>query len=327
MSADRERIIADLLTILVVILFLVLLRIKSWNDTVITFSSPNQYYDIYMITIDKMDQHWYLMDQGASDMARMLGVGYQWMAPESKDTQRQKELLAEAVQRGAEAVLIAVNDPVALSGAIEDAKAQGVRIIYVDTPAYEEAVITLSTDNHSAGLQAGRAMLYELAELGIESGRIGIIGVNEVTDSTLRREEGFREAIKADGKFTLVPTEYSNGDPDASREASMALMRNYPDLVGLFGTNEGSTIGVGNAIKEIKAQNQRRNIIGVGFDQSEQLMALLKDGSLSALVIQNPYTMGYLGVAEAVASLRGFDTGPEIINTGVTVLRGALFQN
>ena len=170
-------------------------------------------------------------------------------------------------------------------------------------------------------------MLYELAELGIESGRIGIIGVNEVTDSTLRREEGFREAIKSDGRFTLVPTEYSNGDPEVSQNAAMALMRNYPDLVGLFGTNEGSTVGVGNAIKEVKAQVQRRNIIGGGFDQSEQLMNLLKEGSLAALVIQNPYTMGYLGVAEAVASLSGFDTGPDMINTGVSVLRGALFQN
>lgn len=321
MSLVKERIIADLLAVMVVILFLILLRIKSWNDTVITSSSSNQRFDIYLITIDKTDQHWYLMDQGASDMARMLGVRYRWLAPKAKDTQMQKELLAEAVEDGADAILIAVNDPLAMSGVIEDAKARGVRIIYVDTPAYEEAVVTLSTDNYSAGLEAGRVMLYELAELGIESGSIAVIGVNDVTDSTLKREAGFREAIRLDGKFTMVPTEYSNGDPAVAQEAAAAFINNYPDLVGLFGTNEGSTVGVGNAIKA-----QGRRIIGVGFDKSEQILELLRDGSLTAVIAQNPYTMGYLGMSEAVASLRGYDTGPDMINTGVSVLRGASYR-
>ena len=49
-------------------------------------------------------------------------------------------------------------------------------------------------------------------------------------------------------------------------------------------------------------------------------MQLLNDGNLKAIINQNPYTMGYLGMAEAVAAILGKDTGPEYINTGVSVV-------
>ncbi len=276
--------------------------------------NPNQFYDIYLITMDQQDQHWYRINQGAYDMAQMLGVNYFWEAPVVKDTQRQIEILNQVVARGANAVMIAANDPVLISGAIEDAKANLVRIIYVDSPAYEEAVTTLSTDNYNAGQIAASQMLSQFNELGINSGSIGIIGVNEVTLSTVRREAGFREIMDEDGRFTLLATVYANGDPAASEEAAVNMYQSNPDLVGLFGTNEGSTEGVGNAIK-----NANMRVIGIGFDQSTTILELIRDGYLQAAVVQNPYTMGYLGMAQAVAALRGFDTGPESIDTGVVV--------
>lgn len=316
MSIKKETIITDLLMVVIALLFLVLIDCREFRNREAIPVSVNQIYDVYLITIDKIDQHWAAVNKGAFDMSGFLGLSYHWLAPETKDTQKQIELLNQAVAAGADAILIAVNDPILMSNVIEDAKAQGVKIIYVDTPAYEEAITTLSTDNYSAGMEAGKVMIYELNELGIQSGRLGIIGVNEVTDSTVKREAGFREAIRQDGRYTVVPTDYENGDPQASADAATMMMKNYPDLIGLFGTNEGSTVGVGRAIRERKKQ-----LVGVGFDVSDEILQLLRDGSLNAVIAQNPYTMGYLGVAEAFAALKGLDTGPSMINTGVSVIR------
>ena len=316
MKIRRQVIISDFLVVLIVLLLLLLHSVQAAGEKVVSTTHLNLPYDIYLITTDKTDQHWYELNRGAFDMTGMLGADYIWLAPETKDTERQIQLLNQAVEEGADAILIAVNDPIRMASPIEDAKANGVKIIYVDTPAYEEVVTTLSTDNYSAGIEAGKAMIKELGELGIESGRIGIIGVNEVTDSTVKREAGFREAIRLDNKYIIVPTDYENGDPVASQEAAIMMLRNYPDMVGLFGTNEGSTIGVGRAIREY-----RRPITGIGFDKSGEIQDLLKEGSLDAVVMQNPYTMGYLGVAQAIAALKGLDTGPSSINTGVSILR------
>jgi ribose transport system substrate-binding protein len=272
-------------------------------------------YKVYLITMDKQDQHWYRVNDGASDMAAIAGINYIWDAPDTKDNRRQIEILNNAVAEGADLILLAASDPLGISRAIEDAKSKGVRIIYVDSPAYEEAIVTLSTDNYEAGRTAGTLMLSFLEAEGITGGSIGIIGVNTVTNSTISREEGFREMITLDGKFNLLPTQYMGGDPFASQKAATDLIMQNNDLVGIFASNEGSTIGVGNAIRENNPE-----IIGIGFDRSEEILRLIENGSLNAVVAQNPYTMGYLGMSEAIAALSGKDTGPSMIDTGVSII-------
>ncbi len=287
----------------------------SKKDEAATTATTKSDYKVYLITMDKMDQHWVSVDKGAKDMAAISGITYKWDAPDKKDNAKQIECVNNAVADGANLILLAANDPVAISTAVADAKAKGVKIIYVDSPANEAAIATLSTDNYGAGKTAGQTMLKELDTAGKSSGTIGIIGVNTATNSTMNREAGFRAAIEEDGRFTLLTTEYKDGDAAASQESAAGFITGNADLVGLFGTNEGSTVGVGNAIK---ANNG--GIIGVGFDKSDAIQDLLNDGSLKAAMAQNPYTMGYLGMAQAVAALNGYSTGPATIDTGVAVL-------
>lgn len=273
-------------------------------------------FKVYLITMDNVDQFWYFINQGASVMAALAGFNYIWQAPNRReDNIQQIEILNNAVADGADIILLAANDPVAISAAIEDAKSKSVGIIYVDSPAYEEAIITLSTDNYRAGMIAGENMIFELGAEGIKSGSIGIIGVNLKITTTVNREIGFRDVIEADGRFLLLPTQYQEGDEIASQQAAEGFIENNEDLVGIFGTNEGSTVGVGNAIK---ANNNK--IIGIGFDKSDRILNLIRAGSLKAVMVQNPFTMGFLGMAEAYAALNEYDTGPKYIDTGVAIL-------
>lgn len=272
-------------------------------------------YTVYLITMDKMDQHWVKVDEGAKTMAAALGMKYKWDAPDVKDNAKQIEAVNNAVADNASLILLAANDPKAISEAVKNAKDKGVKIIYVDSAADEPAIATLSTNNFQAGALAGKTMLDELALAGKTSGKIGIIGVNTATNSTMDRENGFRGVVEAAG-YTILTTEYKDGDAAASQESAVGFISGNSDLVGLYGTNEGSTVGVGNAIKA-----SGKDLIGVGFDKSDAILGLLDDGSLKAAMAQNPYTMGYLGVAQAYAALTGQSTGPAVIDTGVAVLR------
>lgn len=307
--------IIDTLVVLIVTAVFILWHNSTGTEHSAEAISSVRNNKIYLITMDNQDQFWYAMNNGASDMANLLGVTYTWLAPDQKDTEKQIELLNRAVDEGAKAIMIAANDPIRISSAIEDAKAKSVKILYVDSPAYEEAVITLSTDNYLAGSAAARTMLEELAAVGVTSGKLGIISVNKTTDSTLKREQGFRDVINKDGRFTILDTLYENGDPLDSQNAAEGLINNENNLVALFGTNEGSSVGVGNAIKE-----SNKSVIGIGFDKSKPILALLKGGYLKDILVQNPYTMGYLGMAEAVAALLGHDTGPSSLDTGISIV-------
>lgn len=277
---------------------------------------PYYNYKIYLITNEKQFQFWDYMNQGVSDMSELLGLSYKWEAPEHGEISEQIEILNQSVRNGADAILISTLDAERLAEPIRDAKANGVKIIYVNSAANEEGIITLATNNYDAGRIAATNMIEELELSGVQMGEIGIVSVTKTNPTIIQRDNGFIDVIKEDGRYTILEPVYTEGNPVLSEEAASRIIQEHEALVGLFGTNEGASVGVGNAIK---ADNNR--ITGIGFDKSDITMELLDCESLKVLIAQNPYTMGYLGMAEAFASLKGYDTGPSYIDTGVSVIR------
>ena len=267
---------------------------------------------VILITMDSTDQHWVSVDGGAQKAAEELGVTYQWMAPDKKDDAQQIERVNNAIAAGADAIMIAANGPDAVTAALKEAQAEGIKIVYVDSPANLEAEATFSTDNEAAGKTAGEEMLKALEAEGITEGKIGIVNVNASTDSALKREAGFRSAFEGTD-FELLETQYGEGDAAKSQD----IADNYitEGVVGIFGTNEGSTVGVGNAIK-----GNGGGIIGVGFDKSDAILSLIKDGSIVCAMAQNPDVMGYEGLKAAVAAVKGEEIPEKNVDTGVSVL-------
>ena len=278
-----------------------------------TTAAAGETYKVYLITMDQMDQHWVTVDSGAQKAVKELGnVDYKWLAPDVKDDAKQIECINNAIAGGAQAILLAANGPDAVTESLKEAVAAGVKIVYVDSAASYPAIQTLATDNKAAGKTAGEEMITALKAAGIEEGKIGIVNVNAATASTVAREEGFRSAFEGTG-FTLLETQYGEGDAAKSKD----IAANYitQGVVGIFGANEGSTVGAGNAIQEAG-----ETVIGVGFDKSDMIMQLINDGYLLATMAQNPDVMGYEGMKTAVNALSGQDTGAENVDTGVSVI-------
>lgn len=270
-------------------------------------------YKVYLITMDQMDQHWVNVDKGCKQAVEELGnIDYQWLAPDVKDDAKQIECINNAVAGGADAILLAANGPVAVLSALEEAQAAGVKIVYVDSPADFPAIATLATDNKAAGTIAGNEMIKALEAEGITEGKIGIVNVNAATASTVAREEGFREAF-AGTNFEILETQYSDGD--AARSKDIAANYITQGCVGIFGANEGCTVGTGNAIRE-----SGEKVVGVGFDKSDTILSLIEEGQLLATMAQNPDVMGYEGMKTAAEALAGEYTGPEYVDTGVSVI-------
>lgn len=268
---------------------------------------------IALITMDSIDQHWVTLNEGAQKAAEELGATVEFMAPNTKDDAQQIECVNNAVAGGYQAILVAANGPDAISSALQEAVDAGVKIVYVDSPANVEAEATFSTDNTAAGKTAGEEMIKALEEKGVTEGKIGIINVNAATNSTVCREEGFRQAFEGTD-YELMETQYGEGD--AAKSQSIAENYITQGVVGIFGCNEGSTTGAGNAIKASGSED----IIGVGFDKSDAILNLIDDGYLLCTMAQNPDVMGAEGVKAAVAAIGGEDLGGEVTDTGVSVI-------
>lgn len=276
-------------------------------------TTASKEWKIALITMDSIDQHWVTLNEGAQAKAAELGVTVDFMSPNTKDDAQQIECVNNAVAGGYQAIMVAANGPDAISSALKDAASQGVKIVYVDSPANVDAEATFSTDNKAAGKTAGEEMIKALEAAGVTSGDIGIVNVNAATDSCVAREEGFRSAFDGKG-YHLLETQYGEGD--AAKSQSIAENYVTQGVVGIFGCNEGSTTGAGNAIKA----SGDSGIIGVGFDKSDAIMNLIADGNLLCTMAQNPDVMGSKGVEACVKALEGESLGGEVVDTGVSVL-------
>lgn len=270
-------------------------------------------YKIAVITMDSVDQHWVSLKEGAEEEAKAEDVTVDFMAPDVKDDAKQIECINNAVAGGYDALMVAANSEDAVSGALQEAIDAGMKLVYVDSPANVEAEATFSTDNKAAGKTAGEEMIKALEDKGVKDGSIGIVNINNSTNTAIQREAGFREAFEGTD-YELLETQFCEGD--AAKAQTIAENYITEGVVGIYGTNEGASTGVGNAIKASGSDE----IIGVGFDKSDTLKGLIEDGYLVCTMAQNPDQMGKLGVQACIKALNGEDLGGEVTDTGVSVL-------
>ena len=273
----------------------------------------NKPYKLALITMDSIDQHWVTLNEGAQAEAKADGVEVKFMSPDTKDDSKQIECVNNAVAGGVDGIMIAANGPDAISSSLKEAKEKGIKIVYVDSPANVEAEASFATNNKAGGKTAGEEMKKALEAQGITKGDIGIISTNASTQSTVDRESGFREAFEG-SDFKVLETQYCDGD--AAKAQTIAENYITKGVVGIFGGDEGSTVGIGNAIKA----SGDKKIVGVGFDKSDTIKSLIKDGYLLCTMAQHPDVMGKKGVDALVECLNGKELNGEVVDTGVSVL-------
>lgn len=282
---------------------------KEGEDT----ASGNS-YKVYLITMDLTDSYWQSIDKGCQKAAGEIGnITYKWIGPDSHDDALQSACVDQAVSDDADAILIAANSADGVNGSLKKAAEAGCKIVYVDSAASYDCVTALATDNEKAGQTAGQTMLQALKDKGIESGTIGIMGVTKDTASCVAREQGFREAFEGTD-YTLADTVYMEDD---AQRVSDAVTKGMKDgYVGFFGCNEGTTVAIGNTLKE---SGEQSNV--VGFDTSDAVLSLVSEGVIYATMEQKPETMGHDGLTIAIQALEGkyTDTNTKT-DTGVAVI-------
>ena len=220
-------------------------------------------------------------------------------AKSESDINEEIDIVENAINRGVKAIVLAPSDVTALQKPVADAKAAGIPVIIIDSKLDgdpSQYVSFLATDNKAAGEACAKALIDALAAKGITEGKVQVMSYVAGVGSEVGRVGGFNDYIKANSKFTLLETQYSNADmPTALNQTTNVLQAN-PDLVGIFGANEPTAIGMGKAIQQAGLSGK---LVAIGFDGNSVLADMVKDGTLNAIAVQSSYNMGYLGVKTA----------------------------
>ncbi|MCH4280958.1 substrate-binding domain-containing protein [Mediterraneibacter sp. NSJ-151] len=280
--------------------------------------------------------------QAADDLNKELGykgsdkIKVTYNAPaKSEDIDEQVNILDEELSRYPDAVGIASIDSAACSVQFDLATANGIPVISLDSGnEYKGIQCIVKTDNEDAA----RTGAYKLAnEIGDE-GQVILVVHDSNSETAKERAKSFEEEIKNNyPSVSIVETIYCDKlddlkkkiavekDPNMSEDLQKAAvekmtddevmqyyLEKYPDLKGVFGTNESSTIFALEALQKTELAGK---VALVGFDISEEQIAAMKNGEISGLVVQNPFGMGYASVVAAARTI--LQSGNEaVVDTG-----------
>ena len=260
------------------------------------------------------DQFYITMQCGAQEEAAKLGVTVNTQGPQKFDPTLQKPILDSIVASRPDALLVAPTDVQAMQQPLQQAAAAGIKVVLVDTttndPSY--AVSAIASDNEGGG----KAAFDAIKQLHPEGGKVMVMGVDPGISTTDARTKGFEDAVKADGKFTYVGVQYSHDDPATAAQVIGAQLQKDPDLVGVFAANLFSAEGSATGVKQAGKSGQVKI---VGFDAGPNQIQALRDGTVQALVAQEPGIIGKFGVDEAVTALGGGQNTKKV-QTGFTVI-------
>jgi ribose transport system substrate-binding protein len=242
---------------------------------------------------------WQSVHAGANKAARENDVEIEWNGPATEtDFNGQLQIVDAMINKRLDAIALAPIDKKAMVSIVERAMKQNIPVVIFDSPVdTDQFVAQVATDNDKAG-QIGAERVGEILA---GKGKIAIVAVQAGAASTMAREQGFEDTIKA--KFPgiqIVDKRYGEASVERSLNVAENMLTAHPDLNALFASNESSAVG---AARALKARGSKIRL--VGFDSGPTLEEDLKGGVIDSLVVQDPFRMGYDSVSVAVRKLKG----------------------
>jgi ribose transport system substrate-binding protein len=255
---------------------------------------------------------WQAVKAGAEAAGQETGVRIYWKGPAvENDVSSQINVVEDAITSRVDGIAIAPAHRDSLIAVVERAQREGIPVTIFDSGIGTENYVSyVATDNLQGGVMAAERMGEKLGG----KGKVAVLGLKAGSVSTDERERGFQDTIKQ--KFPgiqIAAFQFGEGNRTISIDRATDILTVHPDLDGFFSSNEPSTVGAAQAVKQ---KGLTGKVVVVGFDSSPNLIEDLKTGTIDSLIIQNPHRMGYDGVKTLVDKLNG--KSPERrIDTGV----------
>ncbi len=270
--------------------------------------------DITIALVSKGFQHqfWQAVKTGAEQRAEELGVSVTFDGPAAEtEIDGQLQMLQAAIDKGPDAIGFAALDPEACIPLYDAAEAADIPIVEFDAGCSSEYGQSIAkTDSLGAGALAADHM----AELIGGEGEVAIVGHSQINSTGVERRDGFVDQMEAEyPDIKVVDIQYGDGDHLKSADIAKAMIQAHPNLKGIYGTNEGSAIGVVNAVGELGLDEGKLTV--VGFDSGQAQIDAITNGTMAGAITQNPIGIGESVVQAAYDIIQG-DTPEEVIDTG-----------
>src|SRR5215469_3387687 len=279
-------------------------------------------YTIAVIPQGSTHEYWKSIHAGSVKASRDLEkegtkVDIIWKGPLREDDREQQTQVVEGfISQNVSGIVLAPFDSHALVRPVEEAASAGIPTLVVDSALDTDKIVSfVATDNKKGGALAADQM----GKLLNGKGKVLLLRYQEGVASTRAREDGFVEKLKSayPGIELISSNQFAGPTRETAKQASENLLTRYGGQIqGVFTPNESSTAGMLLALEDI---DRAGKVAFIGFDVSDTFIDAMRSKKLQGIVVQNPFSMGELGVKTMVDHLQGKPVDKRI-DTGVMLV-------
>lgn len=237
---------------------------------------------------------------GGTEVAQQLNVKFDAQGPAQYQAALQMRVLDAVIASKPDGILFTADDPVALTATLIEAKSRGIKIISIDGDVQDMsvAISNIQSDNVQGGMQAAKALAAAIGG----KGKVMALMNSPAANVAQQRLRGFTEELKNYPGITFLGPQYSNNQTVKAAGIVTATVAANPDLAGIFTITTNNTEGAATGVREVGGIGR---IKIVGFDTSDPIVEAIRQGIVTADVVQYPLEVGRLGVKMMVDALDG----------------------
>jgi ribose transport system substrate-binding protein len=255
---------------------------------------------------------WALVEKGAREKAKELGVDLVVLAPpQESDITSQIAQIEDQMTKGVAGIALAPTDPDALAPIVDEALAEGTKVVFVDTNGKNKGVTFIGTNN-----EMGAKLAADYICKNVPKGSDVAILQGIIVQSTGRfRADGSHKGLTECG-LNIVAEQPGDWDRAKGQAVMENILVGNPNIKAVFASNDNMALGAAEALKQAAVLDK---VLLVGFDANPDAAVSILAGEMSASVAQNPYNMGALSVENLMKLIKGEKLAP-VIDTGTVLV-------
>ena len=262
------------------------------------------------------NEYWRLMVAGYRARAASDGVKLDIQAAQSESDQtRQLAIMENMVGSGYKGLLISPQSASNLQSAIDDAVMANLPVVDTDGAVVDSVAHFVGPMNRRMGAMVAEWFIQNYPA----GGRVAIVAGQASVFSTVRRSAGFRETLLAAGGFDVVATVAGDWERQKAHDGTLALLKQFPDLIGIYCNNDTMALGVVDAVKSLHLLDRVRVF---GTDGTRAAYASIRAGELTGTVDSFPRITGAIGL-DIAERLSNHETVPRVVETPEALVTGS----
>ncbi len=271
-------------------------------------------YHIVLVPEELDNDYWRLVEQGAQAAAKDYGVMLEYVGPKQANIDNHLKTIEMSAASKVDGILTQGLSDEQFTPLINKVVEGGIPVITVDTDAANSKRLAyIGTDNYYSGFLAGKALIQDTRG----QANVAIVTGSFYANHQQQRVKGFQDAVKGEKGIHIIDVVESEISRVRAAEKAYQIIKDHPEVNAFFGTSALDGIGIAQVVDKYVKPGK---IYIVGFDALPETLAYIRNGTINATVVQEPYEMGYRAVKMMINLIQGKTVEP-IVHTNTRIMR------